>query len=138
MKAYLDSSVILRRFLGETGGLEMLDKLTWGVSSQVTRLECVRTLDRLHVRSRIDSKEFADLRRRCLELMTRLEIAQLTDALISLAESSFSVPLGSLDSIHLASAILWQKKNREPILFLTHDQELALAAASQGFNIKGV
>lgn len=138
MKGYVDSSVILRRFLEEANALQSLDNVTWGITSQITKLECMRTLDRLHIRSLIDSKEFAYIRSRCLHLMTKMEIVQITDHLLAFAEASFSVPIGSLDSLHLSSAILWKKKNGEPITFMTHDKELALAATSQGFMVKGV
>jgi len=137
VKAYLDSSVVLRRLLGEQGALEILDDLELGITSQIMRLECIRTLDRLHLRGSISSEEFVELRHLSLKLMAKLEVVQMTEAIISLAESSFSVPLGSLDAIHLSSAILWQRNNRQPIIFLTHDRELALAATAQGLDVKG-
>ena len=72
-----------------------------------------------------------------MKLMTKLEVVQMTESVFSLAESSFSVPIGSLDSLHLATAIVWQRKYQESIVFLTHDRELALAATSQGFDVQG-
>lgn len=138
MKAYLDSSVILRRFLGESGALDGFERLSLGVTSQITKLECVRTLDRLHLRGLIMPEELVKLRHDCLKLMTRLEVVQITGGILALAESSFSVPVGSLDALHLASAVLWNRKHQQPLDFWTHDHELALAATAQGFAIRGV
>lgn len=138
MKAYLDSSAILRKLLGEPGALEELEEVTLGITSQVSRLECFRTFDRLIGHAAISSEEFAGLRALCIRLMSKLEIIPLSEQVISLAESSFSVPVGTLDSLHLASAILWRKNSQEQISFFTHDKELALAAVSQGFDTKGI
>lgn len=137
MKAYLDSSVILRRLLGEEHALKELDKIHLGTTSQITRLECVRTLDRLLIRQLISAEEFADLKKNFFKVFSRLEIILCTDPLMTMAESSFSVPLGTLDSIHLSSAILWQREKRQPLNFFTHDKELSLAARANGFEVTG-
>ena len=85
----------------------------------------------------MSSEEFARHRNLCLQLVTKLEIIQITESVLNLSESSFSLPLGSLDAIHLASAILWHQKYREQIPFLTHDRELAIEAISHGFEVHG-
>lgn len=136
MKSYLDSSVILRALLAEEKGLS-LDEVEYGVTSSVTRLECFRSLDRLLLRGLLPPEEFSESRQLCLKLMMKFEVIHITEGLLALAESSFSMPVGSLDAIHLSSAILWQQKYRESLQFLTHDRELALAAISQGFHVEG-
>ena len=133
----METSVILRRLLREAAALAAVDNVTWGVTSRITRLECLRTLDRLHLRGSIGAEEFADLRNKVLRLMEKLEIVPMSDPVISLAESSFSVALGSLDSIHLSSALEWQRARGEPLILLTHDRELGLAARAQGFEVVG-
>jgi predicted nucleic acid-binding protein len=138
VNAYLDTSVILRVLFGEKNSLiAELEKVKLPVISQITRLECFRTIDRLHLRGQIEDEELVVARNKVLRLQAKCEIILLSDTLLNLAESSFSLPLGSLDSIHLASAILWRKKYQKPLSFLTHDQELSLAARSQGFEVIG-
>ncbi len=54
------------------------------------------------------------------------------------AELNMSMPLGTLDSIHLATALLWREKHGLDFIFATHDQELGLAARSQGIEVIGL
>jgi len=45
--------------------------------------------------------------------------------------------IGSLDAIHLASALL-VRPELDQLSFATHDRELGLAARSVGFQVSGV
>jgi len=45
--------------------------------------------------------------------------------------------LGTLDAIHLATAILWEDFRREDIVMATHDTALALGARAHGFRVIG-
>ena len=49
MKAYVDSSVILRFALGQPGLLEEWDQILLAVSSSLASVECLRTLDRFRL-----------------------------------------------------------------------------------------
>ena len=50
MNAYVDSSVVLRIVLGESGRLPAWRKLRRAISSQLVRIECLRTIDRARIR----------------------------------------------------------------------------------------
>ena len=43
--------------------------------------------------------------------------------------------LGTLDAIHLVTAMLWSEYNGEDIVFLTHDRQLANAARACGLTV---
>ena len=45
--------------------------------------------------------------------------------------------LGTLGAIHLATALLWIEQEGEPLKFLTHDVELAIAAKASGLDVAG-
>jgi hypothetical protein len=62
----------------------------------------------------------------------------LNDWVLSKAEIACPVPLASLDSIHLATALLWREKHGDDFLFATHDGELGLAAKAYGLNVIGL
>jgi hypothetical protein len=49
VKIYVDSSVVLRVVLGEKGKLSECSRTTQGVTSEITRVECLRALDRLRL-----------------------------------------------------------------------------------------
>ncbi len=50
MDAYVDSSVLLRVILGEPGRLATWANIDRAVSSELLRLECLRTIDRARIR----------------------------------------------------------------------------------------
>lgn len=46
--------------------------------------------------------------------------------------------IGTLDAIHLASALLFRERRNAPVLFATHDRRQATAARARGFECVGV
>jgi predicted nucleic acid-binding protein len=49
MRVYFDSSVVLRVVLGERGRLKEWSRTSEAVTSEITRVECLRALDRLRL-----------------------------------------------------------------------------------------
>jgi hypothetical protein len=46
--------------------------------------------------------------------------------------------LGTLDAIHLFSAVLWKQENGQTPVFLTHDVTLGKTAKLFGFEVIGI
>ena len=46
--------------------------------------------------------------------------------------------LGTLDAIHLATALLWKEMTRIDVVMATHDTALALGAQAHGLAVVGV
>jgi hypothetical protein len=78
-----------------------------------------------------------DLLHRLLQAsFTALEFVPLSRAALNRAADPFPAVLGTLDAIHLASALLWMEERDEAITFLTHDTQLAIAARACGLDVK--
>ena len=45
--------------------------------------------------------------------------------------------LGTLDALHLATAVLWREMSRADLVMATHDTALGLAAPAHGFPVVG-
>src|SRR5262249_20340439 len=73
MRAYLDSSVLLRVVLGERGRLVEWSRITAAVTSEVTRVECLRALDRLRVAGALAERELARRRATAIDLLKGLD-----------------------------------------------------------------
>ena len=134
MTAYVDSSVLLRIVLAEPGKLKKWKTIRRPVASELVRLECLRTIDRARVKLRLDDVEIAERRSALLDALETFELIPLDPAVLNRAAEPFPTALGSLDAIHLASALL----AREHLLDLrvaTHDRELATAARAVGFEV---
>jgi uncharacterized protein len=137
MIVYLDSSVLLRRLLGQAGGLREWRHVRTGVSSRLTEVECLRTLDRLRTEGALDEKRLARLREAIYALLASLEIVEITRTVLARAAEPSPTSLGTLDSIHLASAILWRERIGKNIALATHDEALALGARAHGMRALG-
>jgi len=133
---YVDSSVLLRVITGAAGRLARWREITQPISSELIRLECYRTIDRARIRFGLGDEEVLERRQAVKERLDAFEIVPLDAPVLDRASEPFPSPVGSLDSIHLASALL--ARRRYPDLTLaTHDGELAVAARAMGFPVLG-
>ena len=137
MNAYVDSSVLIRLLFGQPNQLATWSDITQAVSSELVRVECLRTIDRTAVRGNLSGEQVAKLRTAAFELMGRLSLVPVTPAVLGRAAEPFPTSLGTLDAIHLATALAVGEEI-ELLLVATHDTELALAARSVGFDVQGV
>ena len=137
MIAYLDSSVLLRIVLGQPDALKEWRKVRTGVASALVAVECLRTLDRLRLIHRIADEAIALRRETIYRLLEAVEVVELTAAVLSRAAQPFPTSLGTLDAIHLATAILWTERSAESIVMATHDTTLATAARACGLEVVG-
>jgi predicted nucleic acid-binding protein len=133
---YVDSSVLLRVVTGAPGRLALWSRITRPLSSQLILLECARTIERARIRFRLDDREVLDRRLAVQERFDAFEIVPLDTAVLDRASEPFPTVIGSLDAIHLASALL--ARRRYPgLIIATHDGELATAAGAMGLRVIG-
>lgn len=136
MNAYLDSSVLIRVVLGQPNRLQRWSDISNAVSSELVRVEMLRTIDRVAIRGGLTPTVAADRRAAALDIIGGLSLAPISSTVLERAADPFPTPVGSLDAIHLATALL-ARVEHPGLEFATHDVELALAARSLGFAIHG-
>ena len=137
MIAYVDASVLLRVALGQADSLPEWFDIERGVSSALITTESLRTLDRLRLRVRLADAEVAERRAKILELIASLELVDVDSVVLQRAAQPMPTELGTLDSIHLATALLWQAMTAEGLTMATHDSALAIAAEAHGLPVVG-
>lgn len=137
MIAYLDSSVVLRVILGQPGRIAEWRRITIGIASSLIEVECLRTIDRLRFAGELSVEETAVRREAVYRVIERLDVVELTSAVLHRAAQPMSAPLGTLDALHLATADLWRETRGKGLIFATHDRALALAARGNGFRVLG-
>lgn len=138
MIVYLDSSVVLRLVLGEEGRLVEFPSITRGVSSLLLKVECLRTIDRLRLAGRIPADEVVPRMEAIHRFLEAVDIVEPGAEILDRAAQPFPVPLGTLDAIHLATALLWREREEASLVLATHDSALALAARANAFRVIGV
>jgi predicted nucleic acid-binding protein len=136
--AYLDTSALLRLVLGEPGGLEELRSCESLVSSELLAVESLRTIDRLRLQSTLSTEDAASRRAVVLEWLEAVDLVLLRHPILTRASEPFPTPLGTLDALHLATALVWQDRTRQSLTMATHDRDLGLAARSFGIDVLGV
>lgn len=137
MNVYVDSSVLLRIVLGEPDRLRIWPTITNAVSSELIRLECLRTIDRARIRLGLEDRRIAKYRADVLEAVDAFSLVALDSIVLERASEPFPTALGSLDAIHLASALLI-RDDLDGLAFATHDDDLGTAARATGFQVHGM
>ncbi|HET8784326.1 MAG TPA: PIN domain-containing protein, partial [Candidatus Limnocylindrales bacterium] len=137
VNVYIDSSVLLRVVLGEPRRLRTWSRITNAVSSELIRLECLRTIDRARIRVGLDDRSVASYRADILEAIEAFTLVAVDGRVQERAAEPFPTLIGSLDALHLATALLVREEMQD-LVFATHDEELGLAARATGFVVHGV
>jgi predicted nucleic acid-binding protein len=136
--AYVDASVLLRVVLGQRDALPEWRQIDRGVSSALVMTECLRTLDRLRLRAALSDADMATRRAAVLTLIAALELVEVDSVVLDRAAQPMPTELGTLDAIHLATAILWKDVTHADLIMATHDTALALGARAHGLRVVGV
>jgi predicted nucleic acid-binding protein len=136
--AYLDSSAILRIILGQANALKEWQSITQGVASALAEVECLRTLDRLRLAEGLQDSEVAIRREAVFRLLEAVEVVALTRPVLARASQPLPTALGTLDAIHLATALLWKERSGVDLVMATHDEGLATASRASGLRVVGV
>jgi predicted nucleic acid-binding protein len=137
MRAYVDSSVLLRHVLGQPGALPEWREIQSAVASSLLRVECLRTLDRLRLAGSLDARQDAQRRESLSTSLESFDVVEITPAVLDRAAEPLPVPLGTLDAIHLATALLWREEEAPELALVTHDAALAAAGRLFGFPVFG-
>jgi predicted nucleic acid-binding protein len=132
---YVDASVLLRVVQGSSDVLGSWHDLD-PVSSVLITVECLRTIDRARLQANANVEAIARDRASAIELLRGFALAPITDSILGRAADPFPTSLGSLDAIHLATA-LELRNTHSDLVFATHDRQLAIAALSVGFAVEG-
>jgi predicted nucleic acid-binding protein len=136
--AYLDASVVLRLVLGEPHQLKEWKRVESGVASALTEVECLRTLDRLSRQGVLSTDDLAERRTAVYRLMEAVEVVDVGRPVLRRASEPFPTPLGTLDAIHLATALAWRDAHNAALVLATHDKVLGTGARAMGLQVVGV
>lgn len=137
MIAYIDTSALLRLVLREPGALDDLRAFEGLVSSELIAVESARTIDRLRLLGALTVEEAAARQRSIAEWLETIDLVLLRPPVLNRASEPLPTPLGTLDAIHLATALIWRERMGGLSLMVTHDSALGLAARTFGFDVRG-
>jgi hypothetical protein len=137
MTVYLDSSAVLRKLMSQPGALAEWRLIRRPVSSRLTEVECLRTLDRMRLEGKYAETDLARLREGLYRILETFETIEVTRSILARAAQPSATALGTLDAIHLSSALAWRDRSGIALSLGTHDEALALAARANGLRVVG-
>ena len=137
MIVYVDTSVVLRVLLHESKPVGIWGEWNKAYSSALWRVEALRTVDRLRLTHEISDTEVAALVRDIQTTHETFAIHPITNQVLQRASETFPTVVGTLDAMHLATALAIREIESLDLL-LTHDSQLATAARSLGFEVMGI
>ena len=138
MTAYVDTSALLRIVLREPGALDDLRSYDALVSSELLAVESARTIDRLRLQGSLTSEEATARVRAVHDWLEGIDLVLLRPPVLSRASEPMPVSLGTLDALHLATALIWRDRMGPLPAMATHDTALGLAAQAFGFDVRGI
>jgi predicted nucleic acid-binding protein len=136
--AYIDTSALLRVVLREPGALEDLRAYDGLVSSELIAVESARTIDRLRLQGSLTASEAAARLRTVSEWLEAIDLVLLRTPVLGRASEPMPMSLGTLDALHLATALTWRDRMGSLPTLATHDTSLGLAAQAFGFDVRGI
>ncbi len=141
--AYMDTSVLLKRYLQESGAAEARQLLRRYrvVSSAITPVEAISALWRRRVASDVADVDWQAVLSRLTADRAHWEFVDLTTDVLDRAEQVIQrTGVRTLDAVHLASALTIQAANgrRRPARFITSDARQRDAAAGLGLQVTWV
>jgi predicted nucleic acid-binding protein len=134
---YVDTSAFLRLVLAEAGALAELSSSEGLVSSELLAVESFRTIDRMRLQGALSPEEAASRRATVADWLEAVDLVLLQQPILARASEPLPTALGTLDALHLATALVWRDRIRQPLVMATHDAGLALGARSFGLHVLG-
>jgi len=137
MLAYIDSSIILRIVFNEPGPLKEFSRISYGISSELLRVECLRTADRFRIKNVLAEDEYLERVEKIHDFISAIELIHITREILDRATQPYPVSLGTLDAIHLSTCLLYKEKTQKDLVLCSHDESLKKAGGSMGFKYIG-
>ncbi len=121
---YLDTSVVLARLFAED---RSPPDAFWSRTFVASRLLEFEVFNRVHARG--VATVYADDAR---QLVDRVNLVEMSAAVLGRALRPFARPVRTLDALHLATMDFLRGQGLAPVL-ATYDERLAAAAVAEGF-----
>ena len=101
------------------------------------RVESTRTIDRLRIQGSLTTEEAAERIGAVNAWLEAIDLVLLRPPVLSRASEPMPMPIGTLDAIHLATALIWRDRIGSLPEMATHDAVLGAAARTFGFSVRG-
>ena len=136
MNCYIDSSVVLRHLLGGGPVFSDFRRYRRVGSSELLIIECSRVIDRYRMEKLLDDEQAADARERLRAVTDGMYIIELNGVVKKRAGGQFPTVIGTLDALHISSAIVWMEAEKmKSLALISHDRQMNICARAMGLDV---
>ena len=132
MNCYVDSSVVLRYLLIGDKGLLEIDDFEKRGSSELLFIECSRVLHRYRLDGKLTDPQLQEAISHFNEIYDAFHIFDIGPNVKRRSAGSFPTTIGTLDALHLSTAILWSDQEQVPFVIYTYDEQMKTCAQVMG------
>lgn len=125
----------LRALLSEQGGFDDWKNVHSAGSSELLFVGCERGLDRYRLRRLMTDKEVAESKRNLIQFLEAVTLFAIDTSVLRRAGESFPTTVGTLDAIHLSTALRWRESLGERVVIVSHDEQLIVGAQALGLEV---
>ncbi len=133
MVAYLDSSVVLRHILNGDMAISAAFGHDSVISSELLEIECRRVLHRCRLQGELDDGGLYTAITRLEAVLAGITLFVIDDEVKKLAMEPFPMAIKTLDALHLATVLVWKRRNPgEPLVLYSTDAAMNRTAYALG------
>ncbi len=135
MICYIDTSVLLRSVLNHPKQFKDWKQIETAFSSELLSVESHRVIDRYRLEGKLSDSDVSEVKSALSVFLRGLTLFEISRDVVKRASETFPTVIGTLDAIHLSTALLWRDKYRKSFAVLSFDDQLRTAAKAMGLEI---
>lgn len=135
MRVYIDTSAILRLLLHQEPRYSAWGDWDEGFTSRLAEVETARAIDRLRLDGAYTDTDVAAAMVEARALLAELSVVELDPRILALAGRPMPTVVGTLDAIHLTTALELRTPDVPDLVFVTHDRRQRLGAQGLGLAV---
>lgn len=134
MNCYIDSSAVLRNIFNADHAYKEYNQFDKIGSSELLIIECNRVIDRYRLEKLLNDEQIAAAKENLKIIIDGIYIIDMNESVKTRSSNSFPTIIGTLDSIHISTALLWKEFNNvDTITIISHDKQMNTCARALGF-----
>ncbi len=138
MNVVLDTSVVLRVVLADSARLEQWGDWDQAYGSELLSVESSRRLFNLRTEGAYDDDLLESALSRLRDILGNLTLLKLTEPVLRRASGHLPTVVGTLDALHLSTALALGELGVDDLVFATHDERQGRAARALGLPVIGL
>jgi hypothetical protein len=124
----------LRYLLAGDTGFHKVEEFEKIGSSELLFIECSRVLQRYRLDGGLTDSQLEAAVTHFHEIYDAFHIFDMGPQVKARSAGPFPTTIGTLDALHLSTAILWSEQERSPLLLFTYDQQMKTCAHAMGLH----